>query len=49
MSIAKNFGRSSTRSKPSLSRPVGFGVWNVPSASQRSCQASSIRCASAGV
>ena len=39
MSITKNLGRSATCSKPSLSRPVGLGVWNVPSASQRSCQA----------
>ena len=49
MSITKNLGRSATRSKPSLSRPIGLGVWNVPSASQRSCQASSICWASAGV
>src|SRR3954447_2766005 len=49
MSITKNLGRSATFSKPSDSRPLGFGVWKVPSASQRSSQASSIRCASAGV
>ena len=49
MSITKNLGRSATRSKPALSRPVGFGVWNVPSAAHRSCQASSICWASAGV
>src|SRR5215217_2746692 len=49
MSIRKALGRSATRSKPSLSRPTGLGVWKVPSASQRSCQASSICWASAGV
>src|SRR3954454_4326506 len=49
MSITKNLGRSATFSKPADRPPVGFGVWNVPSASQRSSQASSIRCASAGV
>src|SRR3954470_15393515 len=49
MSMTNAFGRSATRSKPSLSRPTGLGVWKVPSASQRSCHASSIRCASAGV
>src|SRR3954468_24445850 len=49
MSITKNLGRSATFSKPAASRPVGLGVWKVPSASQRSSHASSIRCASAGV
>jgi hypothetical protein len=49
MSITKNFGRSATFSKPSASRPLGFGVWKVPSRSQRSCHASSISWASAGV
>jgi hypothetical protein len=47
--MTKNLGRSATSAKPSLSGPVGFGVWNVPSASHRSCQASSIDYASAGV
>src|SRR5687768_18192341 len=49
MSIRKALGRSATRSKPSLRGPTGLGVWNVPSASHRSCQASSMSCASAGV
>src|SRR5215207_9622534 len=31
------------------SGPLGFGVWNVPSASQRSCQRRSIASASAAV
>ena len=38
MSITKNLGGRRPASKPALSRPVGLGVWNVPSASQRSCQ-----------
>src|SRR5919202_1989034 len=49
MSIRNALGRSATRSKPSLSRTSGLGVGKVPSASQWSCQASSICCASAGV
>jgi hypothetical protein len=49
MSITNALGRSATRSKPSLSGPVGLGVWKVPSRSQRSCHASSMDFASAGV
>jgi hypothetical protein len=41
-----NFGRPAASSKPSASGPAGFGVRNVPAASQRSCQRSSISFAS---
>ncbi len=49
MSITNACGAIASRSKPSASGPVGFGAWNVPSASHRSCHASSIRSASAAL
>ncbi len=46
MSMITNFGRSATWPKPAASGPTGFGVPNVPAASQWSCQRSSISFAS---
>ncbi len=40
---------SALRPSGPVSAPLGFGVWNVPSSSHRSCQASSICWASAAV
>src|SRR5665647_1401917 len=51
MSITKNDGDAGSACLPSASvnRPVGLGVWKVPSSSHRSCQACSIWPARAAV